>query len=244
MNAAEGLASEVEAALRKACKYTDAAGGKLSAPVSGAKRKHQSASSYKQKCPGCGSFDHVYQECIYRLSLLSPQWVSDITRSVGDGTSRSTTWILSCTRTIAERVCSESGFAGRSLLRCRVNPLVESGRYLGVGSPLRTVAAIPRPGQTCSRISRLTNAIAALVSRTRSPAERRSMIGESSHDHGHDYAKDSDRNKDRERDRHSGTVRDTRSSGRDPTPDRRSHSREKVDDHKKRTGNARDKKGL
>ena len=177
MNAAEGLASEVEATLRKACKYTDAAGGKLSAPVSGAKRKHQSASSYKQKCPGCGSFDHVYQECIYRLSLLSPQWVSDITRSVGDGTSRSTTWILSCTRTIAERVCSESGFAGRSLLRCRVNPLVESGRYLGVGSPLRTVAAIPRPGQTCSRISRLTNAIAALVSRTRSPAERSSMIG-------------------------------------------------------------------
>ena len=70
------------------------------------------------------------------------------------------------------------------------------------------------------------------------------MIGESSHDHGHDYAKDRDRNKDRERDRHSGTVRDTRSSGRDPTPDRRSHSREKVDDHKKRTGNARDKKGL
>ncbi len=52
MNAAESLASVAEAALRKARKYTDAAGGKLS------KRKNQSASTYKQKCPGCGSFDH------------------------------------------------------------------------------------------------------------------------------------------------------------------------------------------
>ena len=42
MNAAEGLASEAEAALRKARKYTDAVGGKFPAPVSGAKRKHQS----------------------------------------------------------------------------------------------------------------------------------------------------------------------------------------------------------
>jgi hypothetical protein len=33
-----------------------------------------------------------------------------------------------------------------------------------------------------------------------------------------------------------------RSSGRDPTPDRRSHSREKVDDNKKRAGDSRDKK--
>ena len=48
--------------------------------------------------------------------------------------------------------------------------------------------------------------------------------------------------KDRERDRHSGAVRDPRSSGRDPTPDRRSHSREKVDDHTKRAGDSRDKK--
>ena len=68
MNAAEGLASEAEAALRKARNYTDAAGGILSAPVSGTKRRHQSASSDKQKCPGCGSFDHVYQEIVYRLN--------------------------------------------------------------------------------------------------------------------------------------------------------------------------------
>ena len=45
MNAAEGLASEAEAALRKARKYTDAAGGKPSAPVSGTKRR-QPAPSY------------------------------------------------------------------------------------------------------------------------------------------------------------------------------------------------------
>ena len=69
LNAAEGLASETEALLRsKARKYIDAAYGKLSAPVFCTKRKHQAASSYTQKCPGCGSFDHVYQECIYRLN--------------------------------------------------------------------------------------------------------------------------------------------------------------------------------
>jgi hypothetical protein len=65
MNAAEVLAFEAEAALRKARKYTDAAGGKTSAPGAGAKRRQQ-ASSYKQKCPGCGIFDHVHQECFYR----------------------------------------------------------------------------------------------------------------------------------------------------------------------------------
>ena len=39
---------------------------KPSASGAGAKRRQQ-ASSYKQKCPGCGIFDHVYQECFYRL---------------------------------------------------------------------------------------------------------------------------------------------------------------------------------
>jgi hypothetical protein len=65
MIAAEELASEAEAALRKARKYTDAAGGKTSAPGAGAKRRQQ-ASSYKPKCPGCGIFDHVYKDCCYR----------------------------------------------------------------------------------------------------------------------------------------------------------------------------------
>ena len=39
MNAAEELGAEAEAALRKACKYTDAAGGKTSAPGASAKRR-------------------------------------------------------------------------------------------------------------------------------------------------------------------------------------------------------------
>ena len=69
MNAAEGLASEAEAVLRKARKYTDAAGGKLSAPITDAKRKYQSASTHKPKCPSCGSFDHGYKECVYRFHL-------------------------------------------------------------------------------------------------------------------------------------------------------------------------------
>jgi hypothetical protein len=52
-----------------------------------------------------------------------------------------------------------------------------------------------------------------------------------------------DYGKDRKRDRRSGNDRESRGSGRDPTPDRRSHSKERVDDHKKRTEDARDKKG-
>jgi hypothetical protein len=86
------------------------------------------------------------------------------------------------------------------------------------------------------------------VSRILTLAVKSSTITVSSRDHGHDYAKDRDRSKDyskdKDRDRYKGTVRDQRSSGRDPTtPDRRSHSREKVDDHKKRAGDSRDKKG-
>jgi hypothetical protein len=46
MNAAEGVASEAEAALRKARKHTDAAGSTPSAPVSGIKRR-QPTSAYK-----------------------------------------------------------------------------------------------------------------------------------------------------------------------------------------------------
>jgi hypothetical protein len=65
MNAAEELAAEAEAALRKARRYTDAAGGKPSLAGATARKRHQ-ASAYKQKCPGCGSFDHVYADCCYR----------------------------------------------------------------------------------------------------------------------------------------------------------------------------------
>ncbi len=68
----------------------------------------------------------------------------------------------------------------------------------------------------------------------------------SSRDHGRDYAKDRDRgrdsDKDKDRDRYKGAGRDQRGSGRDPTPDRRSHSRDKVEDHRKRAGESQDKK--
>ena len=59
MDAAEGLASEVEAALRKAHKYTDAAGGQLTAAVAGNKRKHKTGSSSK---PAVHRHDHQ-QSC-------------------------------------------------------------------------------------------------------------------------------------------------------------------------------------
>ncbi len=81
MNAAEDFASEAEAAPGKACKYTDAAGGRHTAAVAGTKRKQQTAgSSSKPKCPGCGSFDHAYVFIgssltsirIPRLSSLNP----------------------------------------------------------------------------------------------------------------------------------------------------------------------------
>ena len=125
-----------------------------------------------------------------RLSLLSPQWGSDISISMGGGISKSATWILPCTGTIGVRVCRENGCARRIFLCFRVNPLVESDRCLEVESPLRSVAAIPRPGRTRSRISWPTNAIAVLVSRTRTPAVRNFTIGVESHNRGHYYAKD------------------------------------------------------
>ena len=97
MNATEeGLASKAEVVLWKARKYTDAVGDKLSAPESCTKRKHQTASSSKQKCPGCGSFDYVYRECIYQLNPYFntdpyPHRESGTTTSMGSCTSESAT---------------------------------------------------------------------------------------------------------------------------------------------------------
>ena len=65
-------------------------------------------------------------------------------------------------------------------------------------------------------------------------------------EHGRDYAKDRDRSrdygKDKDRDRYKGAGRDQRGSDRDPTPDRRSHSRDKVEDQRKRAGVSRTRK--
>ena len=48
----------------------------------------------------------------------------------------------------------------------------------------------------------------------------------------------------RERNQRSGHVRDSWDSVRDPTPDHCSHSKESVDDYKRRTEAVRDKKGV
>ena len=123
MNAAEDLASEAEAALQKARKYTEAAGGKTSAPGAGAKRRQQT-SSYKQKCPGCGIFDHVYQECFYRLH---PDFNKDPTieyaqspagiryyNKYGGRYIKDATWMIQrCTRTIGVQACCENGHVRR-----------------------------------------------------------------------------------------------------------------------------------
>ena len=69
--------------------------------------------------------------------------------------------------------------------------------------------------------------------------QRREAVN--SRDHGRDYAEDRERGrdyakdrdhskdygKDKDQDRYKGAGRDQRGSGRDPTPDRRSHSRDK-----------------
>ncbi len=64
-------------------------------------------------------------------------------------------------------------------------------------------------------------------------------------EHGRDNAKDQDRGrdygKDKDRGRYKGAGRDQRGSGRKTTPDRRSHTRDKVEDHRKRAGDSRDK---
>jgi hypothetical protein len=184
MNAAEDLDAEAETALRKARKYTDAAGGKTSAPGTGVKRRQQ-ASAYKKKCHGCGMFDHVHQDCFYRTH---PYFYKDPTieyaqspvgiryyNKYGGGISKNATWIQLCTRMIAVQACCENGHVWKILPGFRVNLLVENGRYRAVESPPKTVAAIPRSGLTLPYISRRTNAIVGSVSRIRTPAVKSSM---------------------------------------------------------------------
>ena len=100
---------------------------------------------------------------ILRLNLLNPRRESGITTSTVGGTSESATWILLCTRTTGVRVCNERGFARRSLLAgSQVNLTVTSDLSRGVGILPRTVVAIHLYERTCSRLSRLISATAAL----------------------------------------------------------------------------------
>ena len=165
MNAAEGLASEAKAALRKAHKYTDAAVGKLSAPVTGTKQRNQSASTHKHKCPVCGSFDHGYKEFVYRIH---PYFNADPSIEYAQSPMGIRYYNKYGGRYIKERDMDQpmhkNDRGGSMQRRCRVNLLAESGLCLEVESPLSTVAAIPRAEQIRSRTSQLTSAIAALVS--------------------------------------------------------------------------------
>ncbi len=173
MNAAEELAAEAEAALRKARRYTDAAGGKPSAPGANARKRHQ-ASAYKQKCPGCGSFDHVYKDCFIgpiltsirtlRLSMRNLPWGFDTTVRLGDGISKSVTWIQLCPEMTAAQACNESDPGRTSLLDCRADLWAASGRYRAAEIPPYTVAAILRSERTLPCMSRHTNEIVGSAS--------------------------------------------------------------------------------
>jgi hypothetical protein len=169
----------------------------------------------------------------------------------GSGTSKSETWIIPCTGTIGVGVCSESGYARRILLAALPSKSLGRERFM---SRSREPSPHSR-GNSSARADSFAYIPAhqrdRRIGESNSDSRRKEFYdrrreAESSHYRRHDYAKDRDRNKDygkdRERDRHGGSVCDPRSSGRDPTPDRRSHSREKVDDHKKRAGDSRDKK--
>jgi hypothetical protein len=177
MNAAEGLASEAEAALRKARKYADAAGGKPSAPGAGTKRRQQAPSS-KQKCPGCGIFDHVHQECFYRLH---PYFNKDPSIEFAQSSMGIRYFNKYWGRYIKERdmdpTMPKNDYVRRIFPGFRVNLLVANGRYREAESSLSTVAAISRSERTLPCISRLINAIAGLESRIRTPAVKSSTIG-------------------------------------------------------------------
>ena len=69
--------------------------------------------------------------------------------------------------------------------------------------------------------------------------------GESSRDRGHDTGKDRDRDSGRNRERFhlAGKTATLVEVVRDPTPERRSYSRERVDDYKRRPEDSHDKKG-
>jgi hypothetical protein len=243
----------------KVRKYTDAAGGKTSASGAGAKRRQQ-ASSYRPKCPGCGIFDHVCKDCFYRShhyfnkdpSIVYAQSSVGIRyyntfggryikerdmdptmqkKDRGASMQRKRSWLDDFVRLSGKSLGSE-----RLVSRSRDPSLHSRG-----DSSVRVDTSVFIPAHQRDRRIGESNSDSR---RKEFYDQRREAV--SSRDHGHDYAKDRDRGKDygkdRDQDRYKGAARDQRSSGRDPTPDRRSHSREKVDDHKKRAGDWRDKK--
>ena len=206
MNAAEDLASEAEAALRKARKYTDAAGGKSSAPAAGAKRRQQ-ASSYKQKCPGYGIFDHVYQECFYRLH---PYFNKDPTIEYAQSPAGIRYYNKYGGRYIKERDMDPTmpkNDRGASILRKRARQEESTGLSIKSLGSERSVSRSREPSQH-SRGDSSVRADTSLyvpahqrdrrIGESNSDSRRKEYYdrrreAESSRDHGNDYVKDRDR---------------------------------------------------
>ncbi len=166
MNAAEDLAAEAEAALRKARRYTDAAGGKPSASRANARKRHQ-ASSYKQKCPDCGSFDRVYKDCCYRSH---PYFNTDPSIEYAQSPVGIRYHNTFGGRYIKERDLDPTlpkNDRGASMQRKRSrmdDSAGLSGKYLGAEIPPYTVAAILQSELTLPCISRHINEIVGSVS--------------------------------------------------------------------------------
>jgi len=113
-----------------------------------------------------------------QLSMRNPRRGSDTTiRMGGGGISRNVTWIQRCPRTIGVQAFCVNGHVKRSLPGFRVNLLVAKGLYREAESPLSTAAAIPRSELTLPCMSQLINAIVGSVSRIRTPAVKSSTIG-------------------------------------------------------------------
>jgi hypothetical protein len=268
MNAAEDLAAEAEAALRKARRYTDAAGGKPSASGASAQKRQQASS--KPKCPGCGIFDHVYKDCFYRSHpyfnkdpsieyAQSPVGIRYYNTFGGryikerdmDPTMPKNDRGASMQRK-RSRLDDFAGLSGKSLGSERsISRSRDPSLHSRVDSSVRADTSVYIPAHQRDRCIGESNSNSR---RKEFYEQRRDAVSSRDHgrdyakdrDHSRDYAKDRDRSKDygkdKDRDRHKGAGRDQRGSGRDPTPDRRSHSRDKVEDHRKRAGDSRDKK--
>jgi hypothetical protein len=248
MNAAEDLASEAGAAPRKARKYTDAAGGKPSASRAGTKRRQQ-ASSYKQKCPGCGIINHVHQECFYRNH---PYFNKDPTIEYAQSPIGIRYFNKYGGRYIKERDMDSTmhkNDRGASMLRKRSRQeefAGLSGKSLG---SKRSVLRSREPSQH-SRGDSFVRADTSVYFRAH---QRDRRIGESNSDSRRKEFYDRRREAEIKLSRSMpkiGIAARTTAKTRigigtrelSETPDRRSHSREKVDDHKKRAGYSRDKK--
>ena len=109
-----------------------------------------------------------------QLSMRNLPWGFDTTIRLGDGISKSVTWIQLWRRMTAGQACNESGPGWTILLVCRANLWAASGQYRAAEIPPNTVAAIPRSELTLPCISRHINDIVRSVSQIRTLAVKSS----------------------------------------------------------------------